>query len=272
MVNLTYFVPRMIRHFLPESVVRYLLNQSWIIKPGTETILPSAAVQSYQQALHSKGIDLTGKRVMIFGYGGNYAVGGLLLQGGAGHVVLCEKEGFPEYRRNRELLPEFAQYLKLEKNKVIPNREYFTLLQGDIQALIKQKPLPPVDIVLSFKVYEHLSDADAVTDTLVSLTAPDGMHLHFIDLRDHYFRFPFDMLCYSEQTWQRWLNPSSNHNRYRLPDYQKLFARHFRKVDIEIQDTDIHAFELVRHRIRPEFLTGDAEIDSVTKICVAAYL
>jgi hypothetical protein len=57
-----------------------------------------------------------------------------------------------------------------------------------------------------------------------------------------------------------------------LPDYQKLFARHFRKVDIEIQDTDMHAFELVRHRIRPEFLTGDAKIDSITKISVAAYL
>jgi len=271
MVNLPYFIPRIIRHFLPDPVVRYLLNQAWIIKPGPETILPSVAVEYYQQALHARSIDLDGKRVMIFGYGGNYAVGCSLLQAGAGHVVLCEKEGFPDYRRNRELLPEFDRYLTLENHQVLPDPKYFTLLHGDIRTLAVQQPPALVDIVLSSYVYEHLSAADEVTAALVLLTAPGGVHLHFIDLRDHYFLYPFEMLCYSEQTWQRWLNPSSNHNRYRLPDYQKLFARHFQKVEIQIQATDKHAFELARSRIRPEFLTGDEEIDAVTMIYVLAY-
>jgi hypothetical protein len=43
-------------------------------------------------------------------------------------------------------------------------------------------------------------------------------------------------------------------------------------VDIEKKTTDPQGFERARHRIRPEFLTGDAETDSVTKISVAAYL
>ena len=272
MPDLLYLLPRLIRHYLPDRVVRVLLERSLIIHPGLETSKPETAVQRYIQMLALKHISIEGKRVMVFGYGGNYAVGCGLLQAGAGHVVLCERAGFPESRSNTHLLPQFNRYLASVNGKVIPEPAYFTRVHGDIRQVAAQKVIPLVDLVLSSSVYEHLDDLKGITAALVSLTAPVGSHLHFIDLSDHYFRFPFEMLCYSEQTWRRWLNPSSNHNRCRLPDYQKIFTRHFRKVDIEIQESDIRAFELIRSRIRPEFLTGDAQIDAVTKIAVAAYL
>jgi hypothetical protein len=272
MPDLLYLIPRLIRHYLPDRVVRVLLERGLIIHPGLETSKPETAVQRYLQMLAVKDISIEGKRVMVFGYGGNYAVGCGLLQAGAGQVVLCERAGFPESRRNAKLLPQYGQYLGRDGGIVIPKPAYFTRVHGDIRQVATQKLTPPVDLVLSSSVYEHLDDLKGITAALVALTAPGGAHLHFIDLRDHYFRYPFEMLCYSETTWQRWLNPGSNLNRCRLPDYRHLFEGFFCKVDIEIKTSDPQGFERARHRIRPEFLTGDAEIDSVTKISVAAYL
>ena len=272
MPDLLYLIPRLIRHHLPDSVVRALLEYALIIHPGLETSKPETAVLRYLQMLAVKDISIEGKRVMVFGYGGNYGVGCGLLRAGAGHVVLCERAGFPESRRNVKLLPQFSQYLSCVDGKVTPEPAYFTRVHGDIRQVAAQRLAPPVDLVLSSYVYEHLDDQKGITAALVALTAPGGAHLHLIDLRDHYFRFPFEMLCYSEQVWQRWLNPGSNLNRCRLPDYRNLFEGFFRKVDIEKKTTDPQGFERARHRIRPEFLTGDAETDSVTKISVAAYL
>ena len=272
MPSLLYLIPRLIRHYLPDRVVRVLLERSLIIHPGLETSKPETAVQRYLQMLALKDIAIGGKRVMVFGYGGNYAVGCGLLHAGAGHVVLCERVGFPESRRNVKLLAQYDQYLSSTHGSVTPNPAYFTRVHGDIRQVAGQRSTPLVDLVLSSSVFEHLDELKGVTSALVSLTAPGGAHLHFIDLRDHYFRYPFEMLCYSEHTWQRWLNPGSNLNRCRLPFYRHLFEGFFNKVDLEIQTTDPQGFEHARRRIRPEFLTGDAQIDAVTKIIVAAYL
>ena len=107
--------------------------------------------------------------------------------------------GFPESRRNAKLLPQYSQYLGATDGKVTPNPDYFTRVHGDIRQVAGQKLTPPVDLVFSSSVYEHLDDLKGITSALVSLTAPGGAHLHFIDLRDHYFRYPFEMLCYSDQ-------------------------------------------------------------------------
>jgi len=126
--------------------------------------------------------------------------------------------------------------------------------------------LQPVDLVLSNSVYEHLSDVDQITKALARLTKTAGVQLHFVDLRDHYFKFPFEMLTYSEKTWRNWLNPTSNLNRNRLLDYQKIFERYFNQVDISVLERDLDSYHKVEHRIRSEFLTGNPEIDSVTLI------
>ena len=69
---------------------------------------------------------------------------------------------------------------------------------------------------------------DGITHALAGLTAAGGLNIHFVDLRDHFFRYPFEMLHYSEAAWRRWLNPTSNHNRYRVWDYRRVFEAAFR--------------------------------------------
>ena len=124
--------------------------------------------------------------------------------------------------------------------------------------------------MLSTSVYEHLDDVDGITKALNRLTVPQGAHLHFVDLRDHYFKYPFEMLAFSERVWRNFLNPTSNLNRFRLTNYREVFDANFRKVDIAVLNRQEDEFRAARSRIRPEFLTGDDAVDSVTLIHVFA--
>jgi hypothetical protein len=70
--------------------------------------------------------------------------------------------------------------------------------------------------------------------------------------------------------WRNWLNPSSNHNRYRLWDYRKAFEESFEKVEIKVLERDEETFRKLQPHIRPEFISGNIEDDSVTLIRVIA--
>jgi hypothetical protein len=119
-------------------------------------------------------------------------------------------------------------------------------------------------------VYEHLDDVEGITGALARLTKPDGIQIHFVDLRDHFFKYPFEMLRFSESTWRNWLNPSSNHNRYRLWDYQRVFESCFGEVEIEVLDREEEAFRKLMPHIRSEFVSGNPNEDAVTLIRVTA--
>lgn len=265
-MNLKYIVLRLIRHFLPESITRFLLRRGWIIRAGLETRQPASAVTRYRDALTARGASLTGKRVLVFGYGGNFAVGAELLKAGARHVVLLDRFAPPDDRRNRSLVREYRDYFRLRGNKVVTNESLITLIHDDV----KNVRLEKFDLVLSSSVYEHLDDVDGLTKTLAALTAPSGMHIHYVDLRDHYFQLPFEMLKFSERTWKTWLNPTSNLNRLRLRDYQRIFEKYFSKVEVNVLAREPEAFARAKGKIRPEFLTGNEAHDTVTLIEVVA--
>ncbi len=269
-VNFQYFLLRLFRHFMPEGVARFLLKRRWIIRPGLESRDPLAAVEKYVQALGVYGKSIQGKRILVFGYGGRFAVGVELLRRGAAHVVLCDHYVLLDTERNLELLPAYSDYLIVETGYVKPHADFITLLHGDIRDPLIQTQILAVDIVLSTSVYEHLEDVDGITRALARLTTLQGAQLHFVDLRDHYFTYPFEMLTFSENMWRNFLNPTSNLNRFRFHDYRKVFDAYFQKTDIIILDRQQAEFNARRSRIRPEFLTGDASMDSVTLIQILA--
>lgn len=269
-INLPYLLPRIIRHFLPERLVRTLLLRGWIIKPSLETSQPVEAVKRYETVLLEKGLSLRGKRVMDFGYGGRFDTAVELLKRGAAHIVLCDKYAPPDETHNRKKFAALAEYFALERNHLQPRPEWITLLETDIREIQRNNAVSPVDIVLSNSVYEHLDDVEGITRALASLTKPDGIHVHFVDLRDHFFKYPFEMLRFSESTWRRLLNPSSNHNRYRLWNYRRVFETWFKDVEIKILARDEAAFRQVAPFVRPEFLSENAEENAVTLICIVA--
>jgi hypothetical protein len=269
-LNIQYLFLRLVRHFIPESIARFLLKHRWIIRPGLESSDPLAAVDQYIKALAHYGRSIKGQRVLVFGYGGRFAVGVELLKQGASHVVLCDHFVLLDQERNLELLSKYGDYLLVENNEIMPRPEYITLRHGDIRDAKVQAEIPAVDLVLSTSVYEHLDDVNGITAALAKLSAPQGTHLHFVDLRDHYFKYPFEMLAYSQNLWRNFLNPTSNLNRFRLTNYRVVFNTYFQKVDIAVLKRQENEFRLVRSRIRPEFLSGDETVDSVTLIHVFA--
>jgi SAM-dependent methyltransferase len=209
---------------------------------------------------------LNGKRVLVFGYGGNFAVGAELLRAGARHIVLLDRFAPPDDRRNRELVRAYPDYFSLRGDQVATNEAFITLIHDDVKNVRVEK----FDLVLSSSVYEHLDDVDGLTKALAALTAPSGVHIHYVDLRDHYFALPFEMLKFSEQTWRKWLNPTSNLNRFRLRDYQRVFDTYFSEVTINVLAREPEAFGRAQSQIRPEFLTGNESHDTVTLIEVLA--
>jgi len=152
---------------------------------------------------------------------------------------------------------------------VTPAAEFITLIHDDIKNVVANG-IEKFDLVVSASVFEHLDDVTGLTSALAALTKPGGAHIHFVDLRDHYFKLPFEMLKFSESTWKNWLNPTSNLNRYRLRDYRRVFENLFADVEIRVLERDPEAFARAASRIRMEFLSGDEARDTVTLIRVTA--
>jgi SAM-dependent methyltransferase len=269
-LNLRYLILRVVRHFLPEKIVRFLLLHNLVIKAGLETNDPSAAVQRYTDILLHRGLSLRGKRVMVFGYGGRFDIGYALLEEGAGYVVLCDKYAPPDEEHNRQAFLHEEKYFVLEKDGLRPRKEMMSLLQADIRDEELCRTLEPFDLVISNSVYEHVDDVEGITQALSRLTQPGGLHIHYVDLRDHFFKYPFEMLKYSEKTWRTWLNPSSNHNRYRIWNYRSAFESCFKNVEIDVLSRDEAAFQKALPHIRPEFVSGNLQDDSVSLIRVIA--
>jgi hypothetical protein len=255
---------------MPENLVRVLLLRNIVIKSGLETNNPSAAVQRYVDGLSERGLSLHDKRVLVFGYGGRFDIAFNLLKAGASHVVLCDKYASPDNEHNQRLFASEDKYFASTSSGLRPRPEWTTLLETDIRDVQVHTMLEPVDIVLSNSVYEHLEDVEGITYSLSVLTKPDGIQIHFVDLRDHYFKYPFEMLRFSEKMWRRWLNPSSNHNRYRLWNYRDAFNSCFGEVEIKILTRDDDAFQKLLPHIRPEFVSGNLMEDAVKTIRVIA--
>jgi hypothetical protein len=273
-MTLLYTVPRLIRRFAPRGIVRLLLRHG--IRgagsgAGGETTKPEWAAGRYLETLAEVEKSMVGTKLLLFGYGGSFGVACALLEAGAAHVILCDRFASPDERHNLRLLPRYTRYLA-QDDTVKPHPAYMTIIQDDIRAVATHAGVMPVDLVLSTSVFEHLDDVEGTTDGLVRLTKPGGMHVHFIMLQDHFFTYPFEMLCYSEAVWRRWLNPDSNLNRYRISDYREVFEQHFTKVDIKALRCDPDAFARAKRRIRPEFLTGDDRVDAVTAIRVVGHV
>jgi len=170
----------------------------------------------------------------------------------------------------KEASIEFPQLFITHADEVKIDPDLISVFHADINTLAKEKALAAVDLVLTSSVYEHLEQPEAVTKSLAQVTKSSGSHMHFIDLRDHFFKYPFEMLCHSSSAWKRWLNPTSHLNRYRIHDYMTLFKKYFSTVTFTTEASDYPTFMQYKDRMRPEFLSGNDEVDSITQICLIA--
>jgi hypothetical protein len=269
MIPFDYLVLRLIRRFLPSPIVHWAMKVRLGVEPGLETRDPATAGDRYVEALRSWGRDVQGKRIMILGYGGYFGLAVDLLGRGAAHIVLFDPYARINHEKNLALAQGSSPFLFSQNDRVIPNDEYITIMQ-DLDPEYHPDMKPLIDCVFSSSVLEHVSHPGELIQQLGLLTAREGFHIHFIDLRDHFFKYPFEMLCHSELVWSRLLNPSSNLNRMRVWDYEHGFKGHFRSVEIDIFERELGKFRQTKARIKPEFISGTEEVDCATRVLVSA--
>jgi SAM-dependent methyltransferase len=264
MIPLDYWVLRLARRATPQRVVDLLLDRGLYLKPGRDTSEPDRVVAEYAARAAALGQPLAGRTVGVVGYGGGFGVGLALLEAGAAHVVL--QDPFAPVRRARNrTIPDALRRRYFSGDRPDPSR--VTLVHEPLAAHAARHPAS-IDLVVSSSVLEHVADLDEVLAACAMVTRPGGLGIHTIDLRDHYFRRPFEMLCYSEATWNDWLDASNHLNRLRLPAYERAFRRHFATVEVAVLE-HLHAeLAAARPRIRPEFLAGDPSIDAAAIVRV----
>lgn len=270
LATLDYWLMRTLRRNMPQFLVDFLLDHGFYIRPGTDTSQPEWMARRYVERAAAHGVAMAGATVCVVGYGGGYGVGVHLLEAGADRVILQDPFAPERVSRNRRLDPAIRErYFTMGSDGWVPDRNHIELVHSDLDAWSHDHPAV-ADIVVSSSVLEHVEDITSLLRGCARITRPAGVNVHYIDLRDHYFRYPFEMLCYREQTWRRWLNASNNLNRLRLPDYQRAFADAFEHCDVDVRERLPEEFARARDRIRAEFLTGDEQIDAASLIRVEA--
>ncbi|MBL8028958.1 MAG: class I SAM-dependent methyltransferase, partial [Fibrobacteres bacterium] len=122
-----------------------------------------------------------------------------------------------------------------------------------------------VDIIVSRSVLEHITNPSAAIREQARILKKGGVFIHFIDLRDHIFKWPFEMLTFSKQTWENSLtNPKNGagyQNRLRSDDWFSLFSsiNGFTDIKIDVLTENPNAFKSIKGRLDKEFSGKDPE-------------
>jgi SAM-dependent methyltransferase len=258
---------RLARRFAPDSVVQFILSRRLGLTPGTETSDPASAARRYQETLAQSGRQLAGDSIFVLGYGGYFGLAVELLHAGARHVTVCDPYAVEKSEANARLAQRSPRFFQTGSD--VPDSRYITTVDEDVRRYAERSSTD-FDLVLSWSVFEHLDDPPSIVAALSRLTADEGYNIHFIDMRDHFFKYPFEMYCHAESRWKRWLNPSSNLNRWRPWQYETAFKAYFNRVRIFNLESNISAFRNVKDRMLPEFISGEDDVDAVTRIQISA--
>ena len=260
-MNLPYIAARVVRKLTPRFIQKFLLQKSIFIRAGMNTSDPESSVKRYISQLAEYDVSIEGKTVIVFGFGGTYAVAANLLSFGAKHVALLDLHENLRTKMNLEVANKHHEYFFVEKGRAIPDSRFISVHHGDIRS--KMTDLPKADIILSNSVMEHVDNLEGIIDSLAFITNPAGAHLHFIHIGDHFGKHPFEMLTYSGFVWRNFLNPPSNLNRLRMSDHVKSYSKIFNEVKTEVILRDVLEFKEEKHRIIEEFISGSDEDDSI---------
>lgn len=219
MVPLSYWCFRLLRRNIPQGVIDWMLDHGIFLQPGLDTRAPDQSVQQLGRSCERLGQALANKTVCVVGFGGSFGIALALLEAGVRHVILQDPYAPVRRARIRQLDPQrLRRYFHNRDGEWQPDPARITVTSDQLGEYAGRHPAS-ADVVFSSSVLEHVDDVEGLLAACHQLVRPGGLNVHVIDLRDHFFRFPFEMLCYDHKTWQGWLN-SSNLNRWRLSDYE----------------------------------------------------
>lgn len=113
-------------------------------------------------------------------------------------------------------------------------------------------PGESVDLVLSHSVLEHVDRPSLLFGQLRRVLKPAGVMIHRVDYRDHFFKYPFHFLQFSDSVWDRLLNPGDL-PRHRLPDHLRMLSESaFETRTINVKH-DRERFAMIKDMVHERF-------------------
>ena len=270
--NPIYISARLLRRAMPEAIA-----QRWLSRRGISAgELYRQTSSKYLRAIVEGGLagefvpdaDLT---IMETGTGLYNPAAAPLMLSGASRLILLEPfiGPQPDYDRFRTrfhalltsanedagypLAKQAAQAPAIanEAGALPPGVELSTQLWEETGL-----PEASVDGIFSSSVLEHLRDADGVLKECGRIVKPGGFMVNIVDMRDHFFRYPFEMLKFSEAGWGKLTTGdggSGFQNRWRLGRWLDCLSRHgFDTTVIPLQEDESLA-EQVRPLLHEDF-------------------
>jgi len=126
-----------------------------------------------------------------------------------------------------------------------------------------------VDLIVSYSVLEHVADPRALFAELKKVLSPGGAMIHCVDYRDHFFKYPFHFLQFSDTFWDRYLNPGDL-QRFRLTDHLGMIAESGLTADVIHTTHEREKLDALQGRIDERFSHIDHDTLSVATadLCV----
>lgn len=180
---------------------------------------PDASFAAWTRRFRRWNVDIQGKHLLDVG-GGRFARVALrMIAAGAASVRLVDLYALPtQDTRHSRLLRQDAERLGLDVDEACSRID---IRRSDFSCEHSMQDAATADLVFSASVLEHVRDPRTFLMNCLASLRPGGITLHNIDLRDHTRNRPFQMLTYSERTWERRLDPPGGYhlNRWRASQY-----------------------------------------------------
>ena len=129
-------------------------------------------------------------------------------------------------------------------------------------------PLASVDMIFSTSVIEHINDLGSAFSAMKRILRPSGTMIHVIDFRDHFFKYPYHFLLFSQQNWDRFLNPGDL-PRWRLYNVLEALERTGFRSHIHSRESNAIKFEQIRPWLHSEFV-GDLPGVDILSACIVS--
>ena len=253
-MNWEYVLLGLVRPYVPKRILFAITKRRG--DGNLEEEAPHDCLKSWMDQFDKRNISFAGKHVLEVGSGRSARIALQMLAAGSDRVTLIDPYAVPlKCSAQLALLVKDCATLGLNSDDALSR---IGVISDDITRLPTPEPSDKVDLAISYSVLEHVRDPETVLKYCWNWLKPGGSTHHIIDLRDHslQFRYPFEMLTFSDQVWSRWLDLSDGFhlNRWRAPDYLRAAHRAgFVNVDYEILSKNEQALKDVLPRVHCRF-------------------
>lgn len=242
--------------YIPLRILRkFVFKESFLIKFGRfipyyltnrNQIDPALIINQYEEYLPARTPCNT---ILEIGVGATNSSGyAMIAHQWAEQVYLLEPYVSFYPACDTDLLNQLASKTQLTASAI---KEKVFRFQ-DIQKIENQS----VDLILSSSVLEHVLTPATLFRELKRILKTDGMMLHLVDYRDHFFKYPYHFLQFSKKTWHKYLDPGDLPG-WRLQTHVDLFQKIGLSVDIVFQQQEKSHFEKIKPYISIDYNKQD---------------